>query len=228
MKALSPRAAILAQRAKRRPRTFPYTGVALNVARGKYQAFVTIRGRRIHLGMWRDAVDAAIARDRGVLFFALDERLNLATISKPLGPESPERLRWLARRRGKEAHAASCYFGVTRNSARACWEASICIGRGRRVRIASFADAEEAALAYDRVVMWMFGRTRPLNFPDGGVLPASLEEVRTQARRCSSRAQAQCLSVGAETLRVPVRRDSFALAAGARPAMMATLRSHDP
>ena len=224
-RALSPRAAILARRSKQRPIKHPYAGVTLNVARGKYQAFVKIRGRRIHLGMWRHALDAAVARDRGVLFYALDERLNVATISKPLGPESPERLRWLARRKAKESKATSVYFGVARNRARACWDASICVGGGKRVRIASFADAESAATAYDRVVAWMFGDTRPLNFPDRRRVPASIEDVRSEARARPFRAKSRRSSDGAGKLDLSSCPESFALAPRAMSGAAASTRS---
>ena len=106
MSILSPRAAILARRSKRGQKTSPYAGVTFVAARSKYQAFVKLKGGRIYLGMWREALDAAIARDRCVLFLALGERLNVATISKALGPESPEKLRRLARRRATESKAA--------------------------------------------------------------------------------------------------------------------------
>ena len=80
--------------------------------RGKYDAFVRFRGKRVHLGLWKAELDAAVARDRGALFFGLETRLNVARISKSLGPASPEELRALAVRKGKAEQNASPYAGV--------------------------------------------------------------------------------------------------------------------
>jgi hypothetical protein len=57
-----------------------YLGVT--TSGGKYQAFVKVKGRRIHCGQWREEVDAALARDRAVLHFGLDAPLNLLRQAK--------------------------------------------------------------------------------------------------------------------------------------------------
>jgi hypothetical protein len=183
------RDAILSTRAARSGvKTSRYLGVALHSGRDKkYDAFVKVKGKRIHLGLWREERGAAVARDRGALFFGLDTRLNVGTISRSLGPGSPEELCLLARQSGKEEASATPYVGVTWDPNGRCWTASICI-RGRKILLISrFDSQEEAAVAYDRVALWMFGSSRPLNFPDRQPQPASLEEVRACARQLQTR-----------------------------------------
>jgi hypothetical protein len=177
-----PRPASLKGGAARNGRGSRYCGVSLS-AEGKYKARVTVAGKAIHLGVWRRERDAAVARDRGVLFFELGQRLNLPKTTSKLGPQSPEQLRWVARQRRKAESGARPFCGVEWDSSRARWVAAIGIAKGQRIRIAAFDDDEEAAAAHDRVARHLFGARALLNFPERKLRPASIEQVRAQAWR---------------------------------------------
>lgn len=186
--------------------TSRFIGVTLFAEGGRFQAFVKVAGKRVHLGMFRNEEDAALARDRAVLFFKLDAPLNLATRARRLGPESPERLRWLARSKQKAEANGSSFFGVSLDRRRRRWAAVICVGDRKAVQIAQFDDPEDAAVAYDRVARSMFGAKALLNFPDRRLRPASMEEMRAwsfklRKRRTSSRFIGVIRHLEAETSR---------------------------
>jgi hypothetical protein len=128
--------------------------------------------------MWSDERDAAVARDRAALFLNLEVPLNLPQASRKLGPEAPEKLRWLARMKGKGETSTSPYFGVTWDAKVRRWTAVL----GRRVRIAEFDEAEDAAVAHDRVALSLLGKRALRNFPDAGLRPATVEAMRAWAR----------------------------------------------
>jgi hypothetical protein len=162
--------------------TSSYSGVTLFSNQRKYQAFVRVAKKRIHLGMWPNDTDAALARDRGALFFGLDVPLNLPEESNRLGPASPDDLRQLARRSAKATSSTSLYFGVTWDSRRRRWASVICPGEKKKIQIAQFDRAEDAAVAYDRVARSMFGEKALVNFPESTLPAASLQEIRVWAR----------------------------------------------
>ncbi len=162
-------------------KTSRYLGVTLYRSTKKYEAFVKVNGRRVHLGMWRRERDAAVARDRGVLHFGLDARLNLSKPSRKLGAATPEELRHLARATEKKASNTSAYFGVSYDSRRRRWAAIICPGQQRKIQIAQFDDPRDAAFAYDRVARFL--GVGKLNFPKKRLRPASIPEIRVLARR---------------------------------------------
>ncbi len=60
---------------------------------------------------------------------------------------------------------ASGYKGVRRNGSDNCWQAKINIDK-KQTYIGSFATAEEAALAYDKVAIKEHGEFACLNFPE--------------------------------------------------------------
>jgi hypothetical protein len=162
--------------------TSSYSGVTLFSNQRKYQAFVRVARKRIHLGMWSKESDAALARDRGALFFGLDGPLNLPEESNRLGPASPDDLRQVARRSTKETGSTSPYFGVTWDPRRRRWAAIICPGERKKIQIAQFDRAEDAAVAYDRVARSMFGDKALVNFPESTLPAASMQEIRAWAR----------------------------------------------
>ena len=163
--------------------TSRFTGVTLFAAQNKYQAFVKIDGKRIHLGMWRSERDAAIARDRAVLHHRLDRSLNLPRIGRRRGPASPEDLVYEARVTEKKQQSTSRYFGVAWDARRSRWAAIICVGERRSVQIAQYDDETDAALAYDRVVRHLLGPKALLNFPKKRLKPMTLADARNAARR---------------------------------------------
>jgi hypothetical protein len=67
-----------------------YLGVT--TSGGKYQAFVKVKGRRVHCGQWREEDDAALARDRALLHFGLDAPLNQPRQADKAGPAPPKTL----------------------------------------------------------------------------------------------------------------------------------------
>ncbi len=166
------------------PKTSRFVGVTRYQAGGKYAAFVKVNGKRIHLGMWRGERDAAVARDRAVLYFGLDAKHNLPTISARLGPASPDDLRRLSRLDAKKNENSSSYIGVIWHARRARWRVNVCTGQGKSLHVALFDDEKDAAAAYDRIVLHMFGKDAVVNFPEKS-LPASLKEVRREAWRLS-------------------------------------------
>ena len=163
-------------------RTSRFWGVTLFRKHGRYQAFVKVNGKRIHLGMWLDERAAAIARDRGVLHFDLDRKLNLPRTSKRLGPAAPGLLRQQARRDSKR-DASSGYIGVSWDARRRRWTSVICTGGRTRIQIAQFDDEESAAIAYDRVAREIHGDKATLNFPERRLRSASVDEMRRWARK---------------------------------------------
>lgn len=160
--------------------TSRYRGVTLFRAQGKFQAFVKIGGRRIHCGMWIKEQDAALARDRAALYFEVDAPLNLPRRAAKAGPASPEVLVAEAKAQ-QRAGESSPYLGVHWDSRRERWAAIICVGR-RKTQIAQFDDAEDAAVAYDRVALELLGARTERNFPRRRLRAASVAEMRAWAR----------------------------------------------
>ncbi len=82
----------------------------------------------------------------------------------------------------------STYRGVRWDPKREVWHARIVLPPHRLIHIGSFSDEERAAVARDRVVLYLRGSKAVLNFPDRGLEPASLEEVRAEAREANRNA----------------------------------------
>jgi len=157
-------------------------GVTLFASQGKFQAFVKVDGRRIHLGMWRHEVDAAIARDRYLLFLGADRaRLQVPIRSLSLGAASAEELARLARLREHQGRS-SRYFGVSWNTQRALWEVQARVAPGKTELIAKFHDERDAVIAYDRFLLHRGAPAAQRNFPELQLEPLTLDEVRTLAR----------------------------------------------
>jgi hypothetical protein len=166
------------------PKISRFIGVTRGDTTGKFRAWLKIEGKTINVGLWDRERDAAIARDRAVLHFGVaNARLNLARASKKLGPASPAALVSLARKRGKaKSGASSQYIGVTWDSRRRRWAAFLRVG-DEHVLIARFHEEKDAAVAYDRVARHELHRRGALNFPEHPYAPASMEQVRREARR---------------------------------------------
>jgi hypothetical protein len=155
-----------------------YLGVT--TSGGKYQAFVKVKARRVHCGQWREEGDAALARDRALLYFGLDAPLNLPRQADKAGPAPPKTL--LAQARAKQRTSETSRFqGVHWDSRRGRWAAIVCIGR-KPIQIAQFDDEEAAAMAYDRVAKHLDKTGSDLNFPRRRLKPASIQEMRKWSR----------------------------------------------
>jgi hypothetical protein len=164
-------------------KTSRYAGVTLFTAAQRYAAFVIVARKRIHLGMWSNEEEAALARDRAALHHRLDVPLHFPAKARALGPATAEELRRLARVTRKVRQNASEYAGVHWNDRRERWAALICVGKKRVVQIAQFDDEREAAEAYDRVARFRGLDRSLLNFPDRLLAPASVADMRREARR---------------------------------------------
>jgi hypothetical protein len=133
---------------------------------------------RVAVGRWDTERDAALARDRAVLWFGLDRTLNLPRVSRTLGACPPERLREEALARADAQRSPSSRFiGV-------CWEPRYrkwsAYHRGQF--IARFDLETFAAIARDRVALHVDGRRAQLNFPTRRNAPATVLQMRSWAR----------------------------------------------
>ena len=142
-----------------------WEGVSLRV-RGErpWYAEVTIHGERMSLGSWATEKEAAIARDRAVLFLGGREAiLNFPAVSKRLGPADPAELRAECER-ARKATTTSRYRGVVWNPPSHAWRARIGVN-GMQIHLGVFDDEGEAAAAYDAAALRYRGANAKLNFP---------------------------------------------------------------
>ncbi len=95
-------------------------------------------------------------------------------------PAAPADLIVAAKSRQRRSES-SPYLGVHWDIRRERWAAIICKGM-RTTQIAQFDDPEAAAIAYDRVVLALFGKTAERNFPKRQLKPASIKEMRKWSR----------------------------------------------
>jgi len=137
-----------------------YTGVnGLAYADGtRWSAVVFIGGESYAAGGWSTARKAAIARDRMLLYFGRDEgKLELPHLSVPLGPATPQQLRFEADNR---VNKPTQYRGV-----------SVCMVTGKfavqfqQKFVGRFQTPEEAGKAYDAAARAAGVSEARLNFP---------------------------------------------------------------
>lgn len=148
---------------------------------GRFGAVLKHSGTSHYAGVWASAESAALARDRAILHFGLEQErgLNFPGRARKLGPATPEALKREARLAHLKARGAlTSYFGVTRYHGQ--WTARLRL-QGKSHHVGYFEEASDAARAYDRVALFYLGKKAMLNFPEDAV-PAPLEEVRTQVR----------------------------------------------
>lgn len=150
-----------------------YVGVSKHRAQGRFTAVL----EGITLGSWSTAKQAAIARDRAILYMHHEADLQVPKESKRRGPASPEELRreaqLLYRRTSRYPRR---YIGLSYVAARDSWAAS-CTHNGERIQIGNYATAKEAAEARDRLAKYMLGGEAILNFPDRDLTPASPRQL---------------------------------------------------
>jgi len=87
--------------------------------------------------------------------------------------------------RAVKARGSSRFVGVHWDTAVGRWSANITDSGPplRSVRVGHFDREEDAAIAWDRVVLHERGGSAKRNFPDRSLAPASPEEIRREARR---------------------------------------------
>jgi hypothetical protein len=79
---------------------------------GLFAGAVNVGDRTLEVGSWRTEREAALARDRAVLYFELALELNFPQKSRALGPATPAELRREARSKTRRARGKSRYIGV--------------------------------------------------------------------------------------------------------------------
>jgi hypothetical protein len=148
-----------------------WLGVSQDPA-GGWVACVRANGRSHRIPGYRDATDAALARDR-LAVGLLGSRAKLNFSRDEIRPASmAELVRELygSRKRGR----SSRYWGVRRRSR--SW--AITVARGRNTySLAGFRSETEAAQARDRLVLHLRGDAALLNFPRRRLEPASYDEL---------------------------------------------------
>jgi hypothetical protein len=156
-----------------------YTGVRFSREAGLYIASLRRDGRRVELGGWKRARDAAIARDRAALFLEANVRLHFPGTSRKLGPASPEKLRRLARQSNQpKVTGAERFRGITRiRTGR--WAVQLCVNNVVYTS-SGYDSARAAAIAYDRLALHYAGPGWPRNFPARKLEPASFQELRRE------------------------------------------------
>ena len=146
------------QQALRSTNTVGYRGTTKN--RMKFQAYITIDGKYIHIGRYDTAKESAIAYDRAVLKAnKCTSLLNFPDMVHNLDVE-PKRKKLKVR-----SNNTIGYKGVSKVKTNGKFLAQIYIGKKKR--IGEFDTAIAAALAYDQAAIKAGRKSHTLNFPDG-------------------------------------------------------------
>ncbi|MBN2803016.1 MAG: hypothetical protein JXR91_07975 [Deltaproteobacteria bacterium] len=138
--------------------------------------------RYYDLGRWPTAEDAAVARDRACLFLGLHDRLQVSDRSIPLGKRDPLKLRSDAHLAGQKF--TSNYRGVCLIQGR--WVVSLG-HKWNEYSVGSFPTERDAAIAYDRMVLYYKDQGHPLNFPENKTSPASVEQIKLELKESKHR-----------------------------------------
>jgi len=139
-------------------------------------------------GTWDTWREAAVARDRAVLYLGLAGRpLNFPAISKLKGPASPDALTRDSHQRRKTGVDASTKFrGVSRLAAKSrCWHARV-KPRGRvPLYLGRWPTAGLAAEAHDRAALYYRLPKSRLNFVERlrELVPADAASIAAEASR---------------------------------------------
>ncbi len=164
---------------KGKPGRSRYYGVRVHGKTDRFAALVKVNGQWLHIGVYREAGDAALARDRAALHFGCDATLNFPKRSRTLGPASIDELR-ASQRRKHGTRTASSYMGVYRSrNAAGGWFAMVKTPKGRRY-LGRFDSARVAAMQRDRAVLYLDGARAILNFPNRKLEAASPESLRRE------------------------------------------------
>jgi len=140
------------QQAIRSTNTVGYRGVAKS--RNKFEANLYIKRKKIYIGYYNTAKEAAIAYDRAVLKANQPTSLlNFPDMVHNLDEEP---------KRNKPKLSSTGYKGVSKNKKR--FQAKICID-SKRNNIGTFDTAIQAALAYDQAAIKNGNKNSTLNFP---------------------------------------------------------------
>lgn len=171
-----------------------YIGLSYVAARDSWAASCTHNGKRIQIGNYATAKEAAEARDR-LARFMLGAEAILNFPDRPLTPASPRQLsrelittNKLRKHRQKAKRHKSRppgeyhgYIGVLYIAPTNRWQASV-THDGVSYQVNSYDTETEAAEARDRLAKFLKGRDAVLNFPDRRLKPASLDQLREERR----------------------------------------------
>jgi hypothetical protein len=149
----------LARRELKTSRTSRYRGVYYSGRNAACPWAAQIR-RCINLGNWPTERTAAIAYDRAArYYFGAQAKRNFALAVKPADAASLVS----ESRRYFKTRTTSCFRGVSWKRNQQKWLASI-REPGRSRNLGTFDDEEQAAEAYDRAALRVFGARARLNF----------------------------------------------------------------
>jgi hypothetical protein len=144
------------QQALRSTNTVGYRGVVKSGK--KFAGFITIAGKKTHLGTHDTAKEAAIAYDRAVLKANRSTTfLNFPNMVHNLDVEP---------KRKKHKRSSTGYRGVCKDKRSGKFRSTIQTN-GKPQQIGTFDTAKEAALAYDQAAIKAGKQKSTLNFPDG-------------------------------------------------------------
>lgn len=135
-------------------RSSRFKGVFKSRRLGKWCAQIEVNERSIHVGVFTDERDAALAYDAAARYYFED----FAALNFPdetPAPYTPPR----------QKQKSSQYRGVSWSKDNRKWSAFVSVG-GKKVHLGYFRDELSAARAYDRAARYQLGRARRLNFPD--------------------------------------------------------------
>jgi len=142
-----------------------FKGVSWNSGDQLWDARIQVNLKTIHLGQFPSEIQAALAYNEA----ALQHFGEYASLNE-IGESTKDNI---VRRQGKAYSTArtSQYLGVNFSKTRNSWNAEATIN-GQRFRMRGFSTEEEAARAYDKVVLKHRGARAFLNFPEDALLPA--------------------------------------------------------
>ncbi len=156
-------------------KTRRFFGVSFATKPGTWKAQIKEGPVRCHVGGFRRAEDAAVARDRLALGLGIGrDRLNFP--DRKLEPASVAELR---RELRGERDLTSRYLGVARVEGGRYIIASIRAG-AKTYYLRGFRSERDAARARDRLALSLLGARAELNFPKAGLEPASFEQLNME------------------------------------------------
>lgn len=172
-----------------RGRTSRYLGVSWSNTHECWKAHATTSsGKHEYVGSFADETEAALARDRVVLY-EMREQAILNFPREEVSAASLTTTRMQARRRALQLKdATSKYRGVYRPNPRELWQAAYGgasnDGSSKRL-LGRWPTEREAAVAHDRALLYYAGEVTLMNFPSAHkrLEPASAEQLRREAHQ---------------------------------------------
>jgi hypothetical protein len=191
-----------------------YRGVTWSTLAECWRVNIKTNGVSRHVGGFDDEREAALAYDRVARHeHGVDAVLNFPAV--PSGEATVEEVR-RERAALRKRKASSRYRGVSWSRTFNAWIAQIG-SRAGHARIGQFQDEREAARAYDRAALALYGEAAMLNFPDDPTLAPALpedivrERYEASKQTTSSRYRGVVWSKGKWSAHVHVANTSLSL-----------------